>query len=531
MNRGARGLAATLVAASALGLGLRLYAAARVGFGDSEALYASYALHPAPEYLDHPGLIGLLARAIGNGSAPSPVWAHRVTAVLATLAPWTVVLSARALRAQWAGALAAGLVTAVVPEVAVGLFGMTPDLPLFLAWTAALGLAGAGLLAPPSSLRASAFLLLAGLAAGVGVAAKVSALALALALVLTYASREARAHARTPWPWAGLALGALIVLPIAAHEVGTGWPMVNHRLVATQADAGLSLRNFGALVGGQLVYLSPVLAVLAALVAWDLWKARRESVVATLLANALLVPLVLLVPLCLWSKVAEPHWIAPACLALPLWYAGRENPWRGLRVPLLAARPGVALSALMSLFVYAWVLIPSLAKIIPAASYDAKLDISNELYGWPDVTDSVLELVKRYRSELPEGGDIVLVGPHWVVCGQLEAALGSTLPVGCAGPEPADFATWNPSERWERADLVVFVTDNRFSTGTRALFPRRVRIDSRTLEVYRGGRLARRFTIEVLALRGQAIRSTPASRKSARSSSSAGFGVVSSFSP
>ena len=30
----------------------------RFGFGDSEALYACYALHPQPAYLDHPALIG-----------------------------------------------------------------------------------------------------------------------------------------------------------------------------------------------------------------------------------------------------------------------------------------------------------------------------------------------------------------------------------------------------------------------------------------------------------------------------------------
>jgi hypothetical protein len=491
-----------LAAFSAVGLGARLYAAVRVGFGDSEALYASYALHPAPAYLDHPGLVSLFARAIGDGSAPSPVWAHRVTSVLATLAPFAIVLAARALRAGWGGALAAGLVTAVVPEVAVGLFGMTPDLLLFLAWTAALGFAGAGLLASPSSVGASACLVMAGLAAGVGMAAKASAAGLALALVLTYASKHARAHARTPWPWAGLALGALVVFPIGAYEAGSGWPMLRHRFIATQADAGISFRNLGALVGGQLAYLSPIVAFLAALVAWDLWKARRQGLVATLLANALVAPLVLLVPLCLWSKVAEPHWIAPALLALPLWYAVREGPaWGGIKVPRGLVRAGVLLAATMSLAVHAWVLLPGLASIVPKGAYDGRVDISNELYGWRDVQDSVREIAKRHRSGSPDREDIVLVGPHWVVSAQLDAALGREFPVGCAGPEQADFAIWNPRQRWDRADLVFFVTDNRFQATSRELFPQRVRIDARTLEVYRGGHLARTFTIEVLAAR------------------------------
>src|SRR5580698_11427148 len=89
-------MTAALRAATAAFLALRLVAAARVGFGDSEALYASYALHPQPAYLDHPGLIGSVARAIGGGTAPTPERAHIVTSLLATLVPWVMVLACRA---------------------------------------------------------------------------------------------------------------------------------------------------------------------------------------------------------------------------------------------------------------------------------------------------------------------------------------------------------------------------------------------------------------------------------------------------
>src|ERR1700761_663250 len=82
-----------LAALSGLLLVVRLLASSRVGFGDSEALYAAYALHPQPAYLDHPGLIGLVARAIGGGVTPlAPETVHHVTAVVATLVPWAVVL-------------------------------------------------------------------------------------------------------------------------------------------------------------------------------------------------------------------------------------------------------------------------------------------------------------------------------------------------------------------------------------------------------------------------------------------------------
>src|SRR5271170_1173974 len=122
-----RPAAAALAAISVALLGARLYAAAQVGFGDSEALYASYALHPQPAYLDHPGLVGILARLVGGGSAPSPARAHVLTSLLCGLFPFAMALACRACGAAWRRAFAAALVVAVVPEVAVGMFAMTPD--------------------------------------------------------------------------------------------------------------------------------------------------------------------------------------------------------------------------------------------------------------------------------------------------------------------------------------------------------------------------------------------------------------------
>ncbi len=99
---------------------LRLYAATRIGFGDSEALYAAYANHPQPAYLDHPGMIGLVARALGGGTAPEPARAHVVTALLATAVPWAMALLCRACGASWTRSLGTGIVLARGPEIAIG---------------------------------------------------------------------------------------------------------------------------------------------------------------------------------------------------------------------------------------------------------------------------------------------------------------------------------------------------------------------------------------------------------------------------
>ncbi|MGH7270071.1 MAG: hypothetical protein ACREJ3_06530, partial [Polyangiaceae bacterium] len=105
-----------LAAVSVALFAVRLFAAAHVGFGDSEALYAAYALHPQPAYLDHPGLIGLFARAVGGATAPTPQHAHWVTSALATLFPWEMALTCRACGAPWRRAWIAAIVVSVVPE-------------------------------------------------------------------------------------------------------------------------------------------------------------------------------------------------------------------------------------------------------------------------------------------------------------------------------------------------------------------------------------------------------------------------------
>jgi hypothetical protein len=161
----------------------------------------------------------------------------------------------------------------------------------------------------------------------------------------------------------------------------------------------------------------------------------------------------------------------------------------------------VALAGALSAGVYLWVLAPDAPRIVPAAAYDARADIANELYGWQDVADDVARTVEAVRPPLSEPGDVVVVGSVWMVAAQLEARLPRSVPVGCAGDSVADFSTWNPPATWQRAELVVFVHDNRMPVDGEAAFPDRTRIATRTRTLARGGHTARTFTIEVLSRR------------------------------
>jgi hypothetical protein len=492
---------AILAGASAALLAVRVLAATRLGFGDSEALYASYALHPQPAYLDHPGLVGVVARALGGGVAPAPTRTHLVTAILSTLVPWTMALACVACGAPLKRSIAAALVFALAPEVAIGLFAMTPDLLLSLAWIGGLALAGVALGSRPGSSRASLGFAMAGVLGGVAAASKVTGLLLMGALALTYASRPARPHARTLAPWAGIAAGAIILVPIVAFEAPRGWPLLHHRLIDTQAAAGVSWRNAAAAVGGQLAYLSPLTAVLAALAGRELWRARDDPR-GRLLAICCLLPLAVLLPLCLWSRVAEPHWLAPPLLAtVPAAARAAAAPSRRL---VIAA---CALAGALVAVAHAWVLVPSLVHLTPR-SYDARLDLANELIGWPEVIAAVREELTVVGPDGDRRGqDVAVAGPHWVICAQLEAALEGALPVGCDSPIRDDFDDWQPRGRWRRSDVIVWVTDMRFP-GLPAL-PTHSPWRSREVAIERGGRIVRRFTITILERNASALEMDP----------------------
>lgn len=488
-----------LVLVSIVLFALRMYAATQVGFGDSEALYASWAVHPQPAYLDHPGLVGFVARVLGEGTAPAPARVHLVTAAAATLIPWLAFGIAKSLGARERDAMIAGLVLALVPETAVGLFALTPDLLLAPLWLGAVYFAAVGLSNEAGDARSAIGFVAAGLLTAVACAAKVSGLLLWLGLASTYVSVARRkgdhaAAARSLWAWAGLGMTAVVLLPIVLFESRRGFPMIHHRLIATQAGAGFSLKNIAAVVGGQFVYLSPLVVVLAFFAGRDVIRARRHDVVTRLFATVFVTALVPLTLLSLWSPVAEPHWIAPALLVLPL-HAARRARWS--EQPLVGrglGRAAIALAGLLSLAAHLWVLVPSSASLMPKDA-DPKLDIANELHGWPTATAAIREQMASVATPYdPEGHDTVIVGPHWTVCAQIQASLPHAH-VGCATAMRDDFDDWLPRETWRRAHHVLFVTDNRFGGDGAGELPSHVRTGQSRVRILRGGRPARVFEL------------------------------------
>jgi hypothetical protein len=485
MSDEARASSRLLVIASVASLallGIRLHVAWGTGFGDAEALYAAYALHPQPAYLDHPGLIGTVARLLGGGGAPSPRVAHLASSVMATLVPWLGAGAARAAGADRRGALRSALALLFVPELAIGLFGLTPDLLLACLWLAALGLGALALGSPAESRRAFGATLGAGALVGLATLAKVSGVLLGIALLAAFLQKSERRRFATLAPWGALAVAAVLVAPLVVWESRSGAPMLVHRLVSTQSESGLSLRNLGALVGGQVVYVTPPFLIAAGYVAVDLYRRRREDARARLLWYATIIPAFFLSSLCLWSRVAEPHWVAPAYLGLALHFGRSEA------VGPRLARASVVTGAVVVGIAWAWVRTP-LGISLLGSSYRARYDLVNDLYAWGPGARMLERAVAR--ATLDSGRLPVIVGPHWIVCAQIEAALGSRVRVGCNSPRPDDFDRWYPRARWLAEPSVLYVHDSRFELDPEHELPDRSVRTVLSVQVRRGGQVVR----------------------------------------
>jgi len=485
---------------------LRLLGSLPLGLGDAEALYAVYAQHLQGGYLDHPPLIGWLdAAALAVWS--SPVALRVVALALFSLSAWLLFRLACELFGE-AAAWIAVVLLCVAPVFHLGGLAAAPDAPLVPLWLGTLWIAWrawkrarqgepswgwvASRAAAGGALHGAAFL------------AKYSALALAPVLLVA-AWPLPRRKRLAAWGLGALA-ALLLASPVIAWNLAHDFASVRHRLEWSQPGAGLSLRNLGALVGGQLGYLSPVVAALfgwAAVRGWRLATGRAaeartagegatgggpaepRSTAVRFCLVATLVPFGLLASICLWSRVAEPHWPVPAWFALlPL--AGAlvaTSAARGVR-RLYRWAVGVALA--FDALAYVVVLTPVVPALAPESMYEAKWDIVNELYGWEEVAAAV-------RRRVPPGG--VVAAGHYTMCAQLAWNLRDTgIAVGCRTARPSDFDFWVPEPGRLKSSPVLWVSDERYperpaECGATAPEPAQV------VEVRRGGARVRRFVL------------------------------------
>jgi len=460
---------------------LKLVLSSFAGLGDSEALYAVYGLHPQGGYLDHPPMIGWIIRTttmlLGTSSVAvrlGPILLFPVTALLLYDLTLRLSSSPRA-------AFLSVVILCATPVTFLGGLAATPDAPSALLWMLGVWLLTIHVSQNVPDRKPVLHGALIGLVLGAALLAKYTNALLLLAFVVYILVHRRRWILTYLIP--ALLTTVACATPIIIWNHAHGWSSLLHRLVWTQGEAGFSLRNVGALLGGQLLYVSPVIMVLVVLAMIRLWKERKDDA-SRLLSLIVWIPAIALWILCLWSSVAEPHW--PAVAYLPViallaraWVAPRSSSRlkRLLRAGTITAGVFTAIGLLM----VSTTLATRLGLVEPTT------DITNELRGWDEAAAKIIEVT-------PE--DALVVGPHWTVCAQLEWALQGQRQVSCLSHEIDDYDEWLPVHPRDPGtyDRLHYVTDDRFRDHDAYVLTLEARLLS-MVEIERGGKVVRTFRI------------------------------------
>jgi hypothetical protein len=240
----------------ALGLfAVHMVLAGRYGIFRDEMYYVACGKHLAWGYVDHPPLVGLMARVTSVLLGDSV----RALRVMPALCAAAMVLLGAELARNLGGGRFAQLLTAVCIVVAPEFLGschiLSMNCVLPVAWTAA------SIFAVQALVRGEPRAWIGfGVACGIGLLAKHSTLAFGAGIAVGMLATSHRNALRTRGPWIGLGIAALMLAPNVAWEQLHGWPTLEFmRNAATRKMVKLSPLTFvHAQIDDMLVLSFPV---------------------------------------------------------------------------------------------------------------------------------------------------------------------------------------------------------------------------------------------------------------------------------
>lgn len=364
---------------------LRLSLVAGVGLGDDEAYYWTWSRQLDWSYFDHPGgiawLIALSTHLFGDTPLGVRLPVVMSSALLSALLGW--MCRSGGLRGVWLGAL----LGAFVPALGLMAVFSSPDLPMLVAWLAAVALAEG--LGPRTTGRWT----LAGAAVGATLLFKLTGVLLAVGLVgWTLACPTRRRWWTHRGPWLAVTAAGLVSAPTWAWNLVHDFPTLRFHAIGRHTHAPGLLQGAGLWLLAHLVLLLPT-------VAWAVTRSAPSARRSLLVWAATPTWLVFTVATLFTS--AKPHWWTPAWLTvLPLaveWLAPRRS--HALRV--------VTVAGLLHLGVVVF------ARFTPGPLLPA----TAELRGWDALA-----------SELSEGPPSTWLTPRYQASAQLQWATRNSVP-------------------------------------------------------------------------------------------------------
>ncbi len=487
---------------------LRLALAGRAGLGVDESHYLVYARHPAWGYFDHPPgvlLAALPLRLIGESH-----FAARLGPILLavlTLIVWrSWALKTSSPEAAWRGTVFLHL----LPLYHLLSLALMPDAVLNLFWCLTL-------LFFIQALKSGngGWWLAAGVSGGLAALGKYHGLLLAPCLLgYLVSSKRYRSRLGKTGPYLAALAGAAVFLPNVLWNWSHDW--ISYRFQLGHGMGGgwsFTFNKFSAALGGQLGVASPIVfGLLAAAVLVLLRKKNKSESDRLLLWTS--VPVFGFFILAGSGGKILPHWTFPGWWAGALAAGGVLS--ERLRDPKRAKRwrrwyrAGAVLALVMVAGMYAGMAFPvlpplynaarsassALNRIVPAVEplepFDHNLDITNDLYGWPEAAERVEEI----RASMPNPAGTFVFAHRPFTASQLAAELPPETVVATLNPRPDQYLLWfDPAEHsdWD----ALFVDHDRYRRDYETYLPLFAGGDPEPVEftAWRGERPAHVFRV------------------------------------
>jgi 4-amino-4-deoxy-L-arabinose transferase-like glycosyltransferase len=316
---------------------------------EDEAYYRLWALAPAHSYYDHPPMVAWMMAA-GRWLIGDTALGLRFAGVLATMVSTIVLWRTAHLVIGQRFAIVATAFAVVMPLLAVGAVVMTPDTPSVLFYVM-----GAWALAELNASRNANWWLAVGLFAGLGLLSKYTNFFFGIAILAWLLSSRRNWHWFSRWQlYAGGAIALVIFAPVimwnAAHDFASFTKQFGR---VTDVD-GFKVVWQLELWGGLLLLVGPVLFWL---VARGFFRTARDFKATGAPEASLLLTMTLpiLIYFCLHAIHGRvlPNWLAPAYPLFALLAANGAASIPDARMRQRAIRSSLAVSAFLSLSIYA----------------------------------------------------------------------------------------------------------------------------------------------------------------------------------
>lgn len=464
----------------------RLMIMGRAGLGDSESYYWAWSQRLALSYFDHPPMVAWLIRLFTGLGGDSSFWTRMPSALLFIVIGWLFYRLAMDLFNDARVAFLSILTFNLIPMFGIGALQMVPDIPsavfyllfILLAWRL-LERGGPGWMWYGL-----------GVVMGLGALSKYFAVLLLPCVVMLAAMvPEYRRWFLRPEPYLMGVVALIVFSPVLIWNVQHDFPSFKFHFSTRHTHPGVSWDNFGQLVGGQLLYVSPLYLIG---LLWAVYAGARKALAGDrrylLLVSFSAPTLVFFYAICLWTNDSEPHWPAFGYLSAIVMMASLGLEWRDAAQSRVARNYYAAATALAgALFMLFYIHL-----FHPILPIKPKYDIVNELYGWDAVgaeAESLAAAMERDSGRKP-----FLLAHHWVLCSQANFATGGRLEVACLNGKVDQFDFWDDESKLLGRDAIV-VTDLRFEETPDTLYRFDKVIKLREIPFERGGQITRLFTL------------------------------------